>query len=302
MSSATLLVTGASGQLGRRVVEHLLELGPRKIIATTRNPDTLAGLRARGVDVRRADFDDDASLASAFQGATRALLISTDAIHEPGRRLAQHRQALQALQAAGVQHVVYTSLPNPVGSPIAIAPDHAQTEALLAAFPLDYTVLRNNIYAEILLASLPAAAASGQLVYARGDGAVAYVTREDCARVAAAALADEALHGRRTLDVTGAQAWTGDQLAALLSELLDRNITHTSVTNEQYIEGLVAHGVPRAFAELFASFERGAARGDLATVTDVVQRFTGAQPQSLRTFLQAHRGAFEPAQGAAAFV
>ncbi len=188
----TLLITGASGQLGRRVLELLLDAGAGKLIATTRNPEKLAELARRGVVVRKADFDDAASLPAAFAGAGRLLLISTDAVGTPGRRIAQHRAAVDAAVRAGVKHVVYTSLTRPEpGSPVTFASDHYGTEQALAASPLGWTILRNNVYTDFLLRSLPQAVATGKLVAAAGDGGAGYVTREDCARVAAAALLAE---------------------------------------------------------------------------------------------------------------
>jgi NAD(P)H dehydrogenase (quinone) len=277
MPRPTLLVTGASGQLGRRVIELLLDREHGPIIATTRTPAALANLSERGVSVRPADFDDEASLFKAFQGAERALLVSTDALDKTGRRLAQHTRAVHAMQSAGVKHVVYTSLPKPVGSPITIAGDHAGTEAALHASTLEFSILRNNLYADLLLMTLPAAVASGQLIDAREAGAVAYVTREDCARVAAATLADPQYSGRNTVDVTGGRSWTSDQLAALLSESFDRKVTH---------------GLPRIMAELYASFDQGIARGDLAEVTDTVTQRTGRAPEDMRAFLLSQRAAF----------
>jgi NAD(P)H dehydrogenase (quinone) len=290
MSQSPLLVTGAAGHLGRRVVELLLERGVGPIIATTRRPEALADLAARGVEVRRADFDDGPGLARAFAGAKRALLVSTDSVDGTSRRLAQQQTAVRAFAAAGVAHVVYTSMVNPVGSPVGVAPDHAGTEAALASSPLDFTILRNNIYADMLLVWLPPALASGQLVDARAEGAVAYVTREDCAQVAAAALAT-ATTGRHTLDVTGPGALTGAELATLASELVRRTVTHVSVPVAAVVEGLVQHGLPRPVAEIYASFDVGIARGDFAAVTDTVSRLTGRQPQSVRDFLAASRAA-----------
>jgi NAD(P)H dehydrogenase (quinone) len=130
---STLLVTGASGHLGRRVLELLLETQTGQIIATTRTPEKLADFAQRGVIVRQADFDDPASLVTAFTGADRLLLISTDVIGVPGLRIQQHTNAVKAAEEAEVSHVVYTSLINPEpGTPIAIAPDHYETELALA--------------------------------------------------------------------------------------------------------------------------------------------------------------------------
>src|SRR5215469_9569964 len=113
----TLLVTGASGQLGRRVVALLLEAKAGRIVAATRNPDKIADLAGGGAIVRQANFEDPASLPNAFAGADRVLMISTDAIDKPGRRLQQHRNAVQAVARAGAKHIIYTSMPNPDVSP-----------------------------------------------------------------------------------------------------------------------------------------------------------------------------------------
>jgi NAD(P)H dehydrogenase (quinone) len=294
MPSTPLLVTGASGQLGRRVLELLLERNAGPIIATTRTPANLAGFAARGVDVRRADFEDDASMTAAFAGAKRALLISTDAVDRPGHRIAQHRSAIAAFARAGVEHVVYTSLPNPTDTPATIAPDHAATEAALAASKLDFTILRNNLYTDLLLLALPAAIASGALIDAKGTGAVAYVTRDDCARAAAAALASGS-GGRTTVDVSGPEAVTADQLAAIASELTGRPVVHTSVPVPALIEGMVGHGLPRPIAELLASFDAATAKGDYRHVTATVEQLSGTKPTSVAAFLRANRAALLPA-------
>lgn len=290
-SRPTLLVTGASGHLGRRVVELLLERNAGPIIATTRKPESLADLAARGVDVRKADFEDPSSLAAAVTGAERALLVSTDALDRPGRRVAQHRAAIAALVEAGAKHVVYTSLPNPyVGSPVIIAEDHRLTEEALAATRLDFTILRNNLYTDLMLQSLPAAVASGTLLDARGAGKASFVTREDCARAAAGALAEGGA-GRHTLDVTGPAAVSSPELAALVAEITGRPVAHVSVSPEELVNALTSHGLPAPIAALLASFDTAIAKGDLAAVTDTVARLGGQAPQTVRDFLVAHRAA-----------
>ena len=293
MSTSPILVTGASGHFGRLVLELLLPDGQQKarpIIATTRTPDSLKDFAAKGVDLRRADFEDEAGLIEAFRGAKRALLISTDALDRPGRRLTQQKTAVRALEAAGVEHVVYTSMPDAARSSVLVAPDHAGTEAALAASRLDYTILANNIYADMLFVWLPPALASGKLVDARGEGKMAWVTREDCARVAASVLREGA-PGRRTLDVSGRAALSSKELAAIASDVFARPIEHVSIPLEALIQGMVDHGMPRPVAELYASFDTATARNELARVSDAVQRLTGRAPQSVREYLVANRAA-----------
>jgi NAD(P)H dehydrogenase (quinone) len=288
MTTPTLLVTGASGQLGRRVVEMLLERNEGPIVATTRTPETLLDFKKRGVDVRAADFEDEASLVNAFSGADRALLISTDAL---GKRLPQHAGAIRAFETVGVKHVVYTSLPNADKSLVSIASEHAGTEAAVAATKLDFTILRNNLYLDLALLTLKRAVAAGQIVDARGSGAVAFVTREDCARTAAAALADHSTNGRRISDVTGPEAITSDQLAAMVSEIVGRKVAHVSVPVDVLVSGIVERGVPRPMAEIIGSFDLAVSKGELANATETVAALTGRPPQSAKDFLTANRAA-----------
>jgi NAD(P)H dehydrogenase (quinone) len=279
-----LLVTGAGGKLGRRVVDLLLESGKRSIIATTRTPDKLADLASRGVDVRRADFDDQASLEKAFAGAGRLLLISTDALDRPGRRLDQHRAAITAAERAGVRHIIYTSAPAPHPAPQnALIDSHFWTEQALIASKLDWTILRDNIYAEIALMGLMHAAQAGELVSAVGDGGRSYVAREDCARVAAAALAGAS--GRQILDVTGPAAVTQAELAAVGSDISGRPIKPVTVDPEALRKGLLGVGLPPPVVEGLVDFDVAAARGYHAIVTPTVKALTGRDPTPIRAFL-----------------
>jgi NAD(P)H dehydrogenase (quinone) len=281
-----LLVTGASGHLGRRVIELLLEAQAGTIIATTRTPEQLADFSARGVLVRQADFNDPASLSIAFAGVDRLLLISTDTF-EPGLRLHQHRTAIKAAQEAGVSHVVYTSL---VGSgpesPVLFAPDHHGTEAALADSTLTWTVLRNNLYAEVLLGSLGQAIQTGQLFSAAAQGKTAYVTREDCARAAAAALASP-FNGRRTLDITGPEALSQADLAVLAAQITGKSITTVPLELEKLIQGMVGAGLPRPIAEIYASIDTAIAQGQFDVVSHAVEELTGAKPAPAAEFLTA---------------
>jgi NAD(P)H dehydrogenase (quinone) len=290
-SHRTLLVTGASGQLGQRVIELLLEANADHVIAATRTPEKLAHLAARDVEVRKADFDDPSSLAVAFAGIDRLLLISTDSLDGTDRRIVQHRNAVKAANQAGVKHVVYTSLTNPEpASPITIAPDHYATEQALAASSLDWTVLRNNVYTDYQLPSLARAVATGQLVSAAGTGGVGYVTREDCARAAAAALSAHN-GGRMTLDITGPAIVTQADLAQMASAITGRPVTYVPVTPDVIIAGMVAAGLPPPVAKAYTSFDIGTAQGTLAVASSAVADLTGKAPQSVHDYLAAHREA-----------
>lgn len=294
-SNQALLVTGASGHLGRRVVELLLEAGAGRVIATTRKPESLADLAAKGAEIRRADFDDEAGLADAFKGATRALLISTDALDRPGRRAEQHTRAVRALKAAGVQHIVYTSAAHADrGATFEVFADHRASEDAVVASGLDYTLLRNSLYADLFLQSLGGAVASGQLVDARGAGAAAFVTREDCARAAAAALSRD-VYGKWIYDVTGPESLTSDDVAKIVSSLANKPIAHQSIPADALSQGLQQHGFPAFVADLFVRFDVAIAKGELAVATTAVEHLTGRPAQRLADFLTANQKAFLPA-------
>lgn len=284
-----LLVTGASGQLGRRVVELLLAANAGPIIATTRTPEKLADFVARGVTVREASFEAPETLAQAFAGADRLLLISTDAVDGTDRRARQHVTAVRAAQAAGVKHVIYTSLTNPgPDSPVLLAPDHYATETALSESTLGWTVLRNNVYADMLPQSLAQAVQLGQLFSAAGDGRIGYVTREDCAQAAAAALASD-FEGRRVLDITGPAAVSQAELAELASQLSGKPVTYVPLPVPVLVENLVAAGLPPFVAELLTSFDAAAAQGCLDVASGDFEQLTGHRPTPVADFLAANR-------------
>jgi NAD(P)H dehydrogenase (quinone) len=190
--------------------------------------------------------------------------------------------------------VVYTSLVKPEpGSPITFAGDHYGTEQALAESPLDWTILRNNVYTDMLLMSLPQAIASGQLVAAADEGGVGYVTREDCARAAAAALA-ATTSGRVTLDVTGPEVITYGALAEIASELSGRPVSYISVSTEDMVAGMMQAGLPPFLAEALVSFHTAAAQDDHGFTTSVVADLTGKAPQSVGDFLLANRDLLIP--------
>jgi NAD(P)H dehydrogenase (quinone) len=271
-------------------VENLLQSGARNLIAASRDPGKLKDFAARGIETRRADFDDPASLVSAFRGIDRLLLISTDDLANPGRRLKQHRAAIAAAEQAGVRHVVYTSAPSPYPTPKdSLINDHFWSEQALAASKLDWTILRNHLYADLLLMSLPHAAESGKLFSATAGAGRNYVTRADCAAVAAAALLKA--RGREVLEVTGPGPVTQDDVAAIAGALTGKQIAHIAVSPADLAAGLTHAGLPPFLVEALVAFDTDAAQGHHAINTATVQALTGRAPTSLRDFLGAHKGA-----------
>ena len=292
--SPIFLVSGAGGHLGRRVVELLLARGAGRVIAGSRDPAKLADLVAKGAEARKVDFDDP-DLAAAFDGVERLMIISTDVLDRPGHRLAQHKAAVAAASKAGVKHIVYTSMPNPEpGSPIPFAPDHLGTEQALAASGLAWTVLRNSWYAENLHHSLPQVLASGQWYTSAGEGRTSYVTREDCAQAAAAALVAAGDQSAR-YDITGPEALSVSDIAGIAGEVFGKPIHVVQLTDEQLAQGMAAAGVPAPFVPLFVSFDANARSGRIALVSGDVAKLTGNEPQKLRDFLAANKASFQPA-------
>jgi NAD(P)H dehydrogenase (quinone) len=280
------LVTGASGQLGRRVLDRLLSAGAAPIIATTRSPEALAGYAGRGVEIRRANFGIPSSLTQAFAGVRRLLLISTDDL-VPGKRFEAHKAAIAAAVAAGVHHIVYTSLINPgVESPILFAVDHRDTEAALRGCGLSHTILRNNLYADLLLMSGPQAAATGRLMSAAGRGTAGYVTRDDCARAAAAALLQET--ATATFDITGPDLVGQADIAALLSAITGSSVAYVPITIAAMEAAMVQQGLPAPVATVLASIDAAIAAGTLSVVSPAVKQLTGVAPTSVADFLATH--------------
>ena len=281
-----LLVTGASGNLGKAVVAELRRLGAKTVIAATRTPGKHQELAALGVEEREADFDRTETLQAAFRGVERLLLVSTDSLHAPEVRIRQHRAAIQAAVGAGVEHVVYTSLPNahPTEGP-SIPDDHFWTEVALFESGLNWTILRNNLYAEVILRFAHFALKTGKLVSATQSRGRSYVTREDCARTAAAALLNST--GKAIYDVTGPASVTHEQVASVLSRLSCKPIQHVNVTPDEVEKGLVAAGIPPFAARSVRELDEETSRGYHAIVTTTVTNLTGRVPLSVEDFLQA---------------
>jgi len=290
----TILVTGASGHLGRAVIDHLLDsqgVAPGRIVAGSRNPEKLADLAARGVVLRKVDFDDPAGLEAAFAGVGTLLIVSTDALDGAGTRLRQHRAAVAAAKKAGVACIAYTSLPRAETSAVSFAPDHLGTEQAIAATGLPHLIFRNSWYQENLFMSLPQALKSGQWYTSAGAGRTAFVARDDIAAAIAGALANPPA-GSVSWTLTGNEAPTNDEIARLASDALGRPIQVVHLSDEQLAGGMKAAGVPEAIVPTLVSFEVATRAGDLGTITDHVATLSGRRPRSLSDFLAASKAAF----------
>jgi NAD(P)H dehydrogenase (quinone) len=280
----TVGISNASGQLGRGVADKLLAQGdPAGLVLVTRDPSGLDSYAQRGVSVRRGDFDDLDSLREAYKGVDRLLLISGADI---GRRVAQHSSAIDAAKDAGVTHIAYTSIVNPTEANVAAAtPEHMGTEEALRASGLTWTFLRNGIYSDLTAGGLQQSIEAGQHVFNSGDGAISYVTRDDCAAAAAAVLAGDG-HENAAYDITGPEALTGYDLAKLASEVSGKEVAPVSVDDDTYVSILVEHaGLPEFVAQFLASFGKAARADQLSLVSGDVQKLTGRPPAAFRTLV-----------------
>jgi NAD(P)H dehydrogenase (quinone) len=289
MERMTVIVTGASGHLGRLVAEQLLErLAPEDVVLVTRRPDALRELRARGADVRYGDFDDPASLPGAFAGGRRMLLISTDAL---GRRMPQHRAAIDAAATAGVGHVVFTSIVKPVATnPTGvIAREPGRTEEILHGSGLEWTVLRFGTFAELVVPPAATAVQNGRLITNSGHGRIVPISRRDCADAAAIVLTSDG-HGGRTYEITGPEALSQSDLAAVYAEVSGRSVKLVPIGDKMLVMGLVLHGTPRPMARAIADFGRAVREGFFDVVDPTFESLSGRPPTSLRQVLIPHRG------------
>jgi NAD(P)H dehydrogenase (quinone) len=280
-----IVITGASGQLGRLTTAAALErVAPSDLILVTRTPDALADLAARGATVRAGDFDRPESLPAAFAGGEKLLLISTDVI---GTRVSQHRAAIDAAVAADVRSVAYTSIVNPSDSnPAVVAAEHRATEELLRASGLAWTFLRHGIYADLLAHDAAAALASGKLLTNAGDGRNAYVAREDCAAAAAVVLTTDG-HDGKTYDITGSEPLGADDLAALYAKIGGAPVETVRLDDAAWVAAMVEHaGMSEAGAQAYATFGTATRHGYTATQSPTFEALTGRAPKTVRAVLE----------------
>jgi NAD(P)H dehydrogenase (quinone) len=299
-----IVVSGASGQFGRAAAEQLLEIcAPEDVICLSRTPETLADLAAKGATVRRADFDDPASLSAAMAGGERLLLISTVRV---GSRVEQHTAAVEAAKAAGVAHVVYTSLlgVRKPGNPSVEGFDHIATERMIEASGLAWTFLRNSLYAEAVATAMTIPALlAGHKPENAGQGRVPIVSRDDCVAIAVGVLTQDG-HANKAYDVTGPELWTLPDAMGLVSQMAGKPIAIEPVDDEGMYAYFDSLGVPRKASDVMpdgpipwasegmVTFGQSIREGFMDVVSNDVERVTGRAPRTLRSVLEQYRGAW----------
>lgn len=279
-----IIVTGASGQLGKETVERLLERVPaERIGVSVRAPEKVPEFAARGVRVRRGDFEDPASLAHAFEGASRVLIVSTATTGAVAMR--HHRTAIDAAREAGAGRIIYTShMGSNPASPFAPMVDHAATETALRDSGVPFTSLRNGFYAASGAMLLDNALRTGELAVPE-DGPVSWTAHADLAEAAALALTGDGDLDGLTPALTGSEAIDMTGMAEIAAELTGRTIRRSVVSDEEYRAGLVAHGLPEPAADLLLGIFAASRKGEFAEVDPTLARLIGRPPVSFREFL-----------------
>jgi NAD(P)H dehydrogenase (quinone) len=281
----TVLVTGATGHLGRLTVEQLLRLGhpADEVVAAGRSIERLGDLAAQGVQTRSLSYDDPESLTKAFTDVDVVLLVSGS---ELGRRTQQHANAIDAAVEAGVKQLVYTSAPHADTTDLAVTPEHRATERHLLASGIGYTLLRNSWYTENYSAAVDQARATGVLLGSAGDGKVASASRADYAAAAAAVLIETG-HENRVYELTGDTAWNYDALATAISEVVGRDVSYQRVEPAEHLRILVEAGLPEELAGFLVAIDGNVRDGLLAettsTLRDLIGRPTTPLLEGLRT-------------------
>lgn len=275
----SIVVTGATGQLGRLAVEALLRRGvpASKIVATGRDTSRIKDLADRGVVVRRADFADSDSLTAAFAGADKLLLISTTTVDE---RLGNHRRAIDAALAAGVSLVAYASMSHADTATTILAATHRATEEYLRERNVPSVLLRNSWYLENYTAQLPVVLQHGTVTGAAGQGRISAAARADYAAAAAAVLTTED-HAGKVYELGGDEAFTLAQFAAAVSAATGKQIGYTDLPADQLVQVLTGAGLPAELANVLTDADLGMSRDELFTDSGDLSRLIGRPTTSL---------------------
>ncbi|EQB17166.1 SDR family oxidoreductase [Sphingobium lactosutens] len=281
-----IVVTGATGHLGKAIIKHLLQRLPSdQIVASVRDPAKASALGAQGFEIRAGDFADARSLKAAFAGAEQILIVSADKLGDEALRL--HRTEIEAAREAGVGRILYTShMGARAGSPFAPADQHAGTEADLAASGLAYTSLRHGFYAESCLHMIGDGIRTGELRVPE-DGPVSWTSRDDLAEADAAILAEMGKWDGITPPLTASRAVTMAEIATLASEVMGREVRHVTVPDAEWSKAKIAAGMPAIYTEMLLGTFRASRRGDFAATDPALETLLGRPPRTFREVLTA---------------
>ncbi|WP_077735813.1 SDR family oxidoreductase [Bacillus sonorensis] len=267
-----MLVTGATGKLGSKIAEKLLETVPvDQLAVSVRNPEKAESLKARGVDVRHGDFDQPETLDAAFKGVDRLLMISADGDNET--RIRQHGNAVAAAERAGVQFIAYTSIANARESENFPAPTHKATEEAILKTGIPYSFLRNNWYLENEISSIQGVLAGAPWVTSAGNGKVGWALQQDYADAAAAVLAGDG-HENTVYELSG-RLLTQDELVSVLSEVLGKEVPLQHVDDAGYAEVMKNAGLPDFLVPMLVDIQKGIREGTLAVESDDFENVLG---------------------------
>jgi NAD(P)H dehydrogenase (quinone) len=286
-----IVITGATGHLGRLIIATLLKNVPASdIVAAVRNVEKARDIAALGVHVRRADYNEPPAWDEALKGADKVLLISSS---EVGQRARQHRSVIDAARRAGVKFLAYTSVLRAETSPLGLAAEHKETEALISASGIPHTLLRNGWYTENYTAGIPGALARGAVYGCAGEGRIASAARLDYAEAAAAVMTAENQAGR-VYELAGDTAYTLAELAAEISRQSGKNIGYVDLPEGEYRNVLKKAGLPEAIAAMIADSDRGVSRGALFDdghqLSKLINRPTTSLSASVAAVLQTVQG------------
>ena len=273
-----ILVTGATGQLGRLVIEQLLKTeAPESIIAGVRSPEKAADLTAQGVQVRALDYTNPASIQTALKGVEKVLLISSS---EVGQRFPQHKNVIDAAKAEGVSLLAYTSILNATESNLGLAAEHVETEAALAESGVPHVLLRNGWYTENYLASIPPALEFGAFIGSAKEGRIASAGRIDYAAAAAKVLTTEG-HAGKTYELAGDESYTLAELVAELNRQTGKSVVYQDMSQADFAAALKGAGLPDGLADLLADSDAAAAEGGLFNNSKTLSQLIGRPTTSL---------------------
>ena len=280
-----IAVTGAAGHLGRHIIDSLLarDVAAGDIVAIVRTASKAADLADRGITVAEAAYEDTAALTSALQDVDRLVLVSGS---EVGRRLAQHTSILDAAKAEGVGFIAYTSLVNADSSELSLAPEHRETEALLASSGIDHVLLRNGWYWENFASNVDAARATGHVFGAAGEGRVNGAARRDYAEAAALVVTTDG-HAGKTYELGGKPQLTYREIAQAIGTVIGAEVSYVDQSVEEYQQTLEGAGLPTEIAQMLAGWDVAIAGGALETASTDLEDLIGRPATSLAEALAA---------------